>query len=205
MKGREILGRAAEVVTFLFAMFSGYLEKVAPPEDVAEFAVGLASFLALILLLFVSVQARGRFSARRRRIWMIVAGVLTAVALVSGLVYQRHLGTLTFFYPPEDPEAEHLIHGTRYTPEAQVLADQGMSPGQVLAQFGPENLHQVWPPESIESARTILTVNYLILVLALAGTIFSLVEIYLAVEQASAARASARREPARDREKPATP
>lgn len=201
MKGREILGRAAEVVTFLFAMFSGYLEKIAPPEDVAEFAVGLASFLALILLLFLSVQARGRFSARRRKIWMAVAGVLAAVALIAGLVYQRQLSTLTFFYPPEHPDAEHLIHGTRYTPEAQALADRGMSPGQVLAQFGPDNIQQVWPAGTIENARTILTINYLVLVLSLAGTIFSLVEVYLAGEKASAARASTRSRSSSEEEK----
>jgi hypothetical protein len=75
-----------------------------------------------------------------------------------------------------------------------------MSPGQVLAQFGPDNIHQVWPPEAIANARTILTVEYLILVLALSGTIFGLVEIYLVGEKA---RASARPASAPDREKPA--
>jgi hypothetical protein len=205
VKGREILGRAAEAVTFLFAMFSGFLENVAPPEDVADFAVGLASFLALILLLFLSVQARGHFSARRRVLWMRVAGGLAVVALIAGLVYQRNLGTLTFYYPPEDADAEHLIGGTRYLPAAQTLADQGMSPGQVLAQFGPDNLNQVWAPGAIENARTVLTVNYLVLVLALAGTIFGLVEIYLAGEEAAARKASARPRPSSEESPPAGP
>lgn len=205
MKGKEILGRATEVVTFLFAMFSGFLEKVAPPEEAnATFAVGLASFMALVILLLVSVLARGRFSVRRRTLWAAVAAGLAVVALVAGLFYQRHLGRLTFFYPPEDPEAEHLVRGTRYTPEAQALADQGMGPGQIQAQFHPENIDLVWPPEAIENAKTILTVNYLILVLSLAGTIFSLVEVYLAAEKASETGASARPASSSGGEKPPT-
>lgn len=202
MKGKEVLGRAVEAVTFLFAMFSGFLEKVAPPEEAnTQFTVGLGSFMALVILLFISVLSRGRFSAKRRTLWMAVAGALAVIALVSGLLYQRHLGTLTYFYPPEDPEAEQLVRGTRYTPQAQALADQGLGPGQILARFNPENINQVWPPETIETAKTILTVNYLILVLSLAGTIFSLVEVYLAGEKASEVRAAAKQ--AAEEKKPA--
>lgn len=200
MKGREILGRAVEVVTFLFAMFSGFLENIAPPEEAnADFAVGLASFMALVILLIVSVRARGRFSVKRRALWTAVAGSLAVVALVAGLLYQRHVGRLTFSYPPEDAQAERVIRGTRYRAEAKALADQGMSPGQILAQFSPENIDRVWPPEAIANAKTILTVNYLILVLSLAGTVFSLVEVYLAGEKASAARSAAK--PARKAKK----
>ncbi len=206
MKGREILGRAVEVVTFLFAMFSGFLAKVAPPEEAnAEFAVGLASFLALVLLLILSVRAQRRFSVRRRTLWTAVAGGLAVVALLAGLVYQRQLGRLTYFYPEGDPQAEHLVGGTRYTPAAQKLADRGLSPGQIVAQFSPEHLDRVWPPAAIGNAKTLLTINYLVLVLSLAGTIFGLVEIYLVGENAAAARAAAKPRPAPDERTPAAP
>lgn len=192
MKGKEVLGRVVEVVTFLFAMFGGFLEKVAPPEEAnADIAVGLGSFMALIILLVISVRARGHFSVRRRRLWTVTAGSLAVVALVAGLFYQRHLGSLTFFYPPEAAEAEQLVRGTRFTQSAQKLADQGMDPGRILAIYGPENFNLVWPPEAVEDAKTILTINYLLLVLSLAGTVFGLIEVYLVGE---AAKPSPRRE-----------
>jgi hypothetical protein len=188
VKSKEVLGRVAEVATFLFAMFGGFLEKVAPPEEAnASFALGLGSFMTLVVLLAISVLARRRFSARRRSVWIAVAGVLAVVALAAGLLYQRQLGRLTFFYPPQGAEAERLVRGTRYTPSAQRLADQGVEPGRILASFGPENFSRVWPQEAVEDAKTILTVNYLLLVLSLAGAVFALVEVYLAAQAAEPA------------------
>ena len=51
MQTRRILGKAAQVITFLFAMFGGFLKNVAPPQGEGKFALGLASTLALVLLL----------------------------------------------------------------------------------------------------------------------------------------------------------
>lgn len=183
-KLKELLGRAVEVVTFLFAAFGGFLEEVAPPEEAgARFAVGLASFFALIILLGLSVLAQKRLTARRRRIWLIAAAALAVVAAVSGVLYQRNLEHLTFAYPPESGARAEHVAGTHTTARARQYADQGLGPGQILAKFGPENRNLVWPAEAIRDAKTILTVNYLILVIAIAGAVFGLVEVYLAAEQ----------------------
>jgi len=178
---RELLGKAVEVVTFLFAMFGGFLAGIAPPERASTFAVGFGSFLALILLLFLAVIAKGRFSRQRRKIWLIVAGTLAAMALVSGLVYQQKRAEWTFFYPPES-EAEEFLRGTDYQPQALADKEQrGLSVSQLVADYGgPGNRHLIWSEDSLGRARTLLTLLFLSLVLSLAGTNFCLVELYLA-------------------------
>jgi hypothetical protein len=191
VREREMLGKAVEVVTFLFAMFGGFLSGIAPPERVGTFAVGFGSFLALILFLFVAVIAKGRFSRQRRKIWLAVAGSLAAMALSSGVLYQQKRSDWTFAYPPENG-AEELLGGTVYQPRALADKEQrGWSVSQLVAEYGgPSNRHLIWTEESLGRARTFLTLLFLTLVLSLAGTIFCLVELYLAIHPEPVERGS---------------
>jgi len=178
MKSREKLARAAEVVAFLFASFGGFLKGIAPPEDAAKgFSVGIASMLALCLLLLISTQAKTKASAKIRGFWARGAAALTLTAAAAALIYAHNLHSLSFAYPPDNPDSEYIA-GTEYTPEAQSLAArEHLDAAELVAQFGglPDR-HLVWSESSIEKARIILLVNYLLLVLSLAGAIFSLIE-----------------------------
>jgi len=181
MKGHQALVRAAETVVFLFAAFGGFLKGIAPPEEAARgFSVGLASMLALCLLLLISVQTRQKANAKARTFWFRAAAALTLVAAAAGFVYAHNLHGLSFGYPPDNPDSEYIA-GTEYTPEARLLAVQeNLDAAEVVARFGGlPNRHLVWSDPSIEKARMIFQVNYLLLVLSLAGAIFSLIETRL--------------------------
>jgi uncharacterized membrane protein len=178
MRSRQVLVRAVEVVAFLFAAFSGFLKGIAPPEEAtAGFSIGIASFLALCILLLLSTRVKKKSRTAERKLWVRIAGVLAIVALAAGLLYWYNRNRLTFSYPPENPQAEYIA-GTQYTSGAAALAVRQLSSSQIVAQFGGlPNRHIVWSPDSIERARMILITNYLLFVLSIAGAVFSSVEL----------------------------
>lgn len=174
-----------KTVTALFAMFGGFLTFVAPPEEAnSRFAVGLSSALALVVLLLISALVRRPLRRRSRRRWLGVAVGLSVLAVAAALSYWWNLDRLTFPFPPESTRAEYVA-GTELTPEArQYLAENPSKPvSAVVADFGGmENRELVWPPHALRRAKMLLIVNYIALVLSLAGAIFCLTEGLLSAE-----------------------
>jgi hypothetical protein len=172
---RSLLTKGIEIVGVLFAAFGGFLAGVAPPQAAdAGFAVGLSSFLALILLFGIAALSK----AKRRRPWIAVAGVLFCLSIAAGIFYWSNLTNLTYEYPPGSKTADHIA-GTDFTERARNYRDihQGTSKSQIVAKFGGlANVNQVWSEESINGARTRLIASYAILVVAIAGALFSLTE-----------------------------
>jgi peptidoglycan/LPS O-acetylase OafA/YrhL len=181
MKRGSVIEWGVKAVTFLFAMFGGFLTSIAPPEESnSRFAVGLASFLALVVLLIISALVRHPLTKKARLRWMVAACALFVLALAAALAYRWNLDRLTFPYPPESTRAEYVA-GTRLTPEAQKYVDEhpDKTISTVVADFGIENRELVWPPDALREARLLLLFNYVALVLAMAGAIFSLSESVL--------------------------
>jgi hypothetical protein len=183
MKTKPILAWAIETVTFVFAMFGGFFTAIAPPSEAdSRFAVGISSFLMLILLLFISVFAQGRLKKKHKKVWLIVAAAMFVTAGASAFVYKWNVDRLTFGFPPENPETIHVA-GTQFTEDADayLATHPGVTTSQLVAKFeGVENRELVWTPDSLRKARMILTANYVLLVLTLSGTIFCLTEGLLA-------------------------
>jgi hypothetical protein len=179
----NVLARGIEVVGVLFAAFGGFLAGIAPPQAAdARFAVGISSFLALIILFTIVAVTKKKY----RKTWIITAVALFVVAAGAAYYYKTSLDALTFEYPPGSTQAEHIA-GTELTQAARDYRQQheGISNAQLLARFGGlQNKGKVWPEESVRSARARLIVSYVILVLAIASAIFALTEGALAAPQA---------------------
>ena len=172
---RNVLSKAIGVIVVLFAAFGGFLSGIAPPEEAdAKFAVGLSSFLALIILLAIAALAKKKHS----REWIIAACVLFVIAVPSAFLYWSNSVDYTFEYPPGSGRADHVA-GDQLTPEARAYKGihTGLSNAQLLARFGGlENMQKVWLPESIRTARTKLIGCYLLMVLMIASALFALTE-----------------------------
>lgn len=179
MKPNSVLEWAIKSVTALFAMFGGFLTFVAPPEEAnSRFAVGLSSFVAVLVLLVVSALVKKRPTARAKRIWLIVAVSFAVLGLGSALAYWWNLNRLTFAWPPENTKAE-FVGGTRLTSDAQQYKNENPEKtiSTVVADYGGMEARElVWPPEAMRLARMILIVNYIGMVLFLTAAIFSLSE-----------------------------
>jgi hypothetical protein len=187
---KSLLTKGIEVIGALFAAFGGFLVGVAPPQAAdARFAVGISSFLALIILFLIAALTKKKY----RRVWIIAAACLFVVAAAGAYYYKTTYDALTFEYPPGSTRADHIA-GTELTQSASEYKQQheGISNAQLLAKFGGlENKGEVWPETSVNSARTKLIASYVLVVLAIAGSIFALTEG--ALGSASVTRAGNRR------------
>ena len=183
MNSKDLLAKAVEIITFLFAAFGGFLKQVAPPEEAnAQFAVGASSILALIALLFVTAVAKQQARKKYKKIWLAASLAFFLCAVIATFFYKQKLDELTFPYPPENTRTEY-VRGTVFTSEAESyrVAHPEKTISEIVGDYGGlADRELVWTPESIRSAKLQLTVTYVILVLTLATAIFSLVEGVLA-------------------------
>jgi hypothetical protein len=177
MNDRQALARAMQIVVFLFAISSGFLGNIAPPES-AQFSVGLSSLAALCIYLALSSLAKKKFNQSEVRFWVVLGGVLAVVAVAAALVYFHNRAQLTFAYPPDKPQGEYIA-GTEYTPKARdFIQAHGLSGSEALAKFGGlPNRHYVWTQESINRSQLILVGTYLLFTLSIAAAVFCLVEV----------------------------
>src|SRR5712692_5657982 len=154
-------------------MFSGFLTSIAPPEETnSKFAVGICSFLTLLILLFVSVFAQKPLAKRSRKVWLGISILFFMATIVSAFLYKGNLDRLTFAYPLGNTVAEYVA-GTEFTSYAKKVREE--NPGETVSQFvagfgGPPNRELVWTPVSIRHATMMLLINYTVLVLSLAIT-----------------------------------
>jgi hypothetical protein len=187
MKTKNILAKGIQVVTFLFAGFGNFLHNIAPPaEGDPSFAVGISSLLALFLLLFISAITKNFPRKPLKKIWLATSLLFFVIALISSVAYKANLNSLTFHYPPENPLSEHIA-GKVLTPAAQEYWQEHplKTPAEIVAAFGGlASIERVWTRESIERVKSILLINYIVVVLSVAIMLFGLTEgVLVAPEQ----------------------
>lgn len=178
---KKLLTTFIQIVVFLFAAFGGFLGSVAPPAQTnPKFAVGLSSFLALIILLIVSALAKESPAAKNRKKWIWAGIILFVAAGVAGLLYPWTLSRLTYIYPPPpDEPVAWRVNGLEYTQTARdFMRDNpgNWTPGKLELQLPYED---IWTDASVEKAKMLLLVNYVSLVLSIAAAIFCLLEANL--------------------------
>lgn len=180
---KKLLTTFVQIVVFLFAAFGGFLENIAPPSQTnPKFAVGLSSFLALIILLIVSALAKHSPAAKSRKKWVWAGVILFVTAGFAGLLYPWTLGKLTYVYPPApDQPVAWRVSGLGYTQTARDFMRNNpgnWTPGKLELQLPYED---IWTDASVEKAKMLLLVNYVSLVLSIAAAIFCLLEANLKV------------------------
>jgi hypothetical protein len=180
MTTREIVGKAVEVVTFVLAGFSGFLDKLAPPDETgASFSVGVASFTVLIVFLFVLALTQGKLRRAHRKYWYAAAASLSVVFLVAAFIYQDTRSKYTFLWPPNEDPKQLYVAGDSLTPLGQQAKskDPSLTPAKLVSGFGGiDERESVWTADSIRRVGRKLSLQYVITVLSVAAAIFCLTE-----------------------------
>ncbi|MDQ1589757.1 MAG: hypothetical protein QOG71_384 [Pyrinomonadaceae bacterium] len=175
----KYLSRGVQLVTALLAAFGGFLLNIAPPDETGvKFAVGISSFLMLLVFLFIAALTQNSLAPSRKKYWLGVAGLCALIFIATAFLYRSNFEKLTFLYPPDDSAQVRYVNGTERTPNAEEQMRQRptLSRAQLLDKFGEANRHETWTQDSIDRARTTLVVNYVVMVLSLALTFFCLTE-----------------------------
>jgi hypothetical protein len=187
---RSLLTSFIQVVAFLFAAFGGFLERIAPPEQTgARYAVGILSFLTLLILLVISALARTVPGAKFRRAWIITGASAFLLAIPPSFFYPSAIRLYTWAYPPEKPIKRIRGRDSEFTELVKTyLRDnpgQSSEPESLARKF---ELSDIWTAESLSSASTRLLVLYGWLVLSLSTAIFCLLEANAVTDQARPSR-----------------
>jgi hypothetical protein len=175
---KQVLGKGVEVIVFLFAAFGGFLNDIAPPGEAdSRFAIGVGSFLALIVLLLATAFSKDLPIRRYKKTWLTVASAFFLAAICAALFYKSNTDRLTFPYPPESTRAEY-VSGTELTSDARAYKEKtGKTTAEVVAAYGGlASRERVWTPASIRRGKMVLVASYLALILSLASSIFCLTE-----------------------------
>lgn len=185
---KVLLTTLVQGVTFLFAAFGGFLKQIAPPEETgASYAVGILSFLSLIVLLIVSALARLGSGRKFRRAWIVAGAVVFASAIPPSLMYPTALRSYTWTYPQTNPIRRVRGSDVDFTQDVKDYLNenpgQSSDPQALAFKF---DLNDLWTPESISRASTKLLVLYAWLVLSVSTSIFCLLEAQMSEVNARA-------------------
>jgi hypothetical protein len=188
---KSLLISFVEVVAFLLASFGGFLKTIAPPEQTgAPYAIGILSFLVLVLLLIISALARSAPGEKFRRNWIIAGAVAFVTALPPAVFYPRALGRYTWAYPPENPVQR--LRGLDKDFTRQVKDFLKDNPDQNKPEILARNfdIDGIWTAESLIRASTKLLLLYAWLVMSLATAVFCLLEANAATAFQNGSKAS---------------
>jgi hypothetical protein len=184
--GRPLLALGVSIITGLFALFGGFLTNTAPPDPSGEktgasFAVGLASFVALIILFVVGTLATTLdLNGRTRRLWpglVLISGILF---IATGLWYGESFRRATFIHHGiRSGEPIRLIAGREYLPIVldYVRKNGPRSPEQLMQLGGTDDPNDIWIEASILANDSALTRLYQALVILLCLCLFSLLHL----------------------------
>lgn len=179
MKSRSVLVKGVEVVVFLFAGFSHFLTDIAPPTITGSFSfeTGISSFFSLCILLYIASLTKDYHKRKFNKIWRTISVIFFGASVVLSFLYKSQYEQRILLYPNTTEGVTYVI-GTVLTQEAQSYQEvHQRSTAQLVSDFGGvNNISMIWVPESIKSSRSLLSILYVSLIIALSTTIFSLTE-----------------------------
>lgn len=186
MKSRDWLELAAGTVAYILTMFGGFLTGFAPPPHPVRaedgFALGLGSMLAAVLFLLVIAVVRLTGRRVKPAVWLGVAAALTVGFGIAGFAYHDFKRDHTFVWNAQDPPATYLAgdsltsYATRLASAIQQQGQEPTSEGMVELSGGPSEAEQIWPRSSLARVQRKMELRYLLVLLAISGGLFFLLE-----------------------------
>jgi amino acid transporter len=189
----SLLKTAIAVIAFLFGAFNDFLANYAPPPlyhepgdaGTEELTVGLAKFISLALLLFISLvfNYQSLHTKKKKKdiivYWLwIIGGGIVAFAVVS-FDYQRQFEEKTFTPFGEDRYMRGIlsVEALQICQTDYVGMDVRACEVELMNDVSAEGMDAYWVPGSRDEFRKELQVRYMALVILLSVILFSLVEV----------------------------
>ena len=189
-----VLKAAIGVVVFLFGSFSGFLLNFAPPDpaDELKLPTGIAQFLTLAILLFISLlcnyQATRKKADQKKfvKLWLWIVGSLIIVFAISSVVYYKNFRNKTI---KQSNWNIRITRGdvltktsTEICKEEQQASEDKECESFLLNKYYTAdeviNKHFLWTESSVNTNSMKLLLNYLVVVTSISGLLFSIIELF---------------------------
>lgn len=175
----KVLNNRVTYITVLFGLFGGGLSLLLKIEDMKTYYPALASLIALVISLLVSLLIKGKRDRKSRNRFRISAVILFLLFLGFAAIHTKYVITKTFEYHEFD-EVNRYVKGV-YSDTAIALKKNfpQLSDEKMLYQkmSGVDSIKQYWTPESVDANLFILIATYSGLVLCFVAVITLMTEI----------------------------
>jgi hypothetical protein len=189
-KKAVLIKGAIEVVLLLFAAFGGFLTNIAPPGSDVKLPLGIAQFITLCLLLYISAFSRYSLSMNKRKykknygLWLIVAGIFLVLTLASAFVYFGQYEKRVIAKENWDVRLVRgqLTDSSRAICAEEKIGDTNACEFELLNNFYTSNEvmnGKLWTRESVSAAKMRLLVSYIAFILSLSVILFAALELLL--------------------------
>ena len=187
-KKLTILKSSIQIIVVLFAAFGGFLLHIAPPGGIIKLSVGIAQFITLCILLYVSAVSVYSLALNRRhykknyRTWLILCGTALVSTVITSVIYFKQHNHLVIKVDRWDAI---YVRGTLSDKSLQICKEEKISGEhgcemELLNNFyTAEQVEEgyLWSRESIKSSQLTLLICYLAFILSLSITLFSAIEL----------------------------
>lgn len=175
----DVLNNRVTYITIIFGLFGGALSFLLKIEDMKTYYPALASLIALVVSLLVSLLIKGKRDRKSRKRLNVWALILFILFLGFAALHTNYVITKTFEYQEFD-EANRYIKGN-YSQTALELKKKysHLSDSQILYQkmSGVDSIKQFWTPESVDMNVFILIATYCGVVLCFVAVITLVTEL----------------------------
>lgn len=184
----KILKSAASLITYFFTIGGSFLLNIAPPKSLITGTnilslTGLVTIISLAVLLIIKaiIKLSSKQKAKKHHVMWFIIGVFTfSVFCVSATKYFIALDSKTFSYFDDikvikgDTLQANALSAKN---ESELKNGIDLSDADLLAKFGGiNNITFVWKKDSVKENEHLLNLLYVLTVISIAISTFSLIE-----------------------------
>ncbi|NCU06397.1 MAG: hypothetical protein GXC73_20775 [Chitinophagaceae bacterium] len=177
-----------QIISILFAAFGGFLVHIAPPGGIIKLSVGIAQFIILCILLYISALSVYSLAQNKRqykknyKVWLTTCGIALISTIITSVIYFKQHNQLVIKVDRWDAI---YVRGTLSEKSLEICNEEKISGKHSCEMELLNNYYTaeqvedgyLWSPESIKSSQLTLLICYLAFMLSLSITIFSAIEL----------------------------
>jgi hypothetical protein len=175
----KVLNNRVTYITLIFGLFGGALSLLLKIQDMKTYYPALASLLALVVSLLVSLLIKGKRNPRIRNTFKFIAAVLFVLFVGCAIVHTNYIIKKTFEYHEFDEMNRYVIGdysdaGLNMKRKYPMLTDE-----QILYQKmgGPDGIAIFWNKSSIDNNIFILIISYCGVIIFFVASVTFLTEL----------------------------
>ena len=183
-----LLKNAIQLIVLLFAAFGGFLINIVPPGSEVKLPLGIAQFIALALLLYISAFSVYSLTLNKRRYkknyrtWLLIAGLFLLLTVFSAFGYFNQYEKrvvkvenwgLTFVRGELSAESMDACKEDK-------INDNNRCEYELLTNYYTADQvvnGRLWTKESVQISKMQLLIWYIAFIITLSVTLFAAIEL----------------------------